>query len=61
MTKKELANMVIEMETLDLVKWVETKTGLSEQGAHTYVLSLFWNLSDDKLKNEIVEIIEENN
>jgi hypothetical protein len=61
MNKNELAELVAEMETVALVDLVGVKTGFDTLGSYAYALSLFWNLADEKLKNKIVNLIEENN
>jgi hypothetical protein len=61
MSKNELAELVAEMETVALVDLVGVKTGFDTLGSYAYALSLFWNLADEKLKNKIVKMIEENN
>ena len=61
MNKNELAELVAELETADLVRLIGVKTGFDTLGSYAYALSLFWNLADDKLKNKIVNLIEENN
>jgi hypothetical protein len=61
MNKNELAEIVAEMETVALVDLVGVKTGFDTLGSYAYALSLFWNLADEKLKNKIVRLIEENN
>ena len=61
MNKNELAEIVAEMETVALVDLVGVKTGFDTLGSYAYALSLFWNLADEKLKNKIVKMIEENN
>jgi hypothetical protein len=61
MNKNELAELVAEMETVALVDLVGVKTGFDTLGSYAYALSLFWNLADEKLKNKIVKMIEENN
>jgi hypothetical protein len=61
MNKNELAELVAEMETAALVDLIGVKTGFDTLGSYAYALSLFWNLADDKLKNKIVNLIEENN
>jgi hypothetical protein len=61
MNKNELAELVAEMETVALVDLIGVKTGFDTLGSYAYALSLFWNLADDKLKNKIVNLIEENN
>jgi hypothetical protein len=60
MNKSEIAEIVAEMETVALVDLVGVKTGFDTLGSYAYALSLFWNLADDKLKNKIVKMIEEN-
>jgi hypothetical protein len=61
MNKNELAELVAEMETVALVDLIGVKTGFDTLGSYAYALSLFWNLADEKLKNKIVNLIEENN
>jgi hypothetical protein len=61
MNKNELAELVAEMETVALVDLIGVKTGFDTLGSYAYALSLFWNLADEKLKNKIVKMIEENN
>jgi hypothetical protein len=61
MNKNELAELVDEMETVALVDLIGVKTGFDILGSYAYALSLFWNLADEKLKNKIVKMIEENN
>jgi hypothetical protein len=61
MNKNELAELVDEMETAALVDLIGVKTGFDTLGSYAYALSLFWNLADEKLKNKIVKMIEENN
>jgi hypothetical protein len=61
MNKNELAELVAEMETVALVDLVGVRTGFDTLGSYAYALSLFWNLADEKLKNKIVKMIEENN
>jgi hypothetical protein len=59
MNRDELLEAIEEMETAELVELVEIKTGLTKIGSYAYALSLFWNLSDNKLKNKIVKMIDE--
>jgi hypothetical protein len=59
MNRNELLEAIEEMETAQLVDLVEVKTGLTKIGSYAYALSLFWNLSDDKLKARIVKMIDE--
>jgi hypothetical protein len=59
MSKNELAELVAEMETVALVDLVSVKTGLEKLGSYAYALSLFWHLSDNKLKAKIVKMIDE--
>jgi hypothetical protein len=59
MKKSELLEVIEEMQTAELVELVEIKTGLATLGAYAYALSLFWHLSDDKLKAKIVKMIDE--
>jgi hypothetical protein len=61
MDKNELAEVIAEMETAELVEFIGDKTGLETLGSYAYALSLFWNLADEKLKNRIVRLVEENN
>lgn len=61
MNKSELLETIGEIQTAQLVELVEVKTGLETLGAYAYALSLFWNLSDNKLKAKIVSLIEEAN
>jgi hypothetical protein len=61
MNRSELLEAIEEMETAELVQLVSDKTGLETLGSYAYALSLFWHLSDNKLKNKIVNLIEENN
>jgi hypothetical protein len=59
MNKSELLEAIEEIQTAELVELVEIKTGLGTLGAYAYALSLFWNLSDNKLKAKIVKMIDE--
>jgi hypothetical protein len=49
----------IEMGSRDLVELVKAKTGLSDIGGYSYGLTLVWELADDKLKNKVIELIQE--
>jgi hypothetical protein len=54
----------VKSETLgtrDLVEFVKIKTGLTDIGAYSYALTLTWAMSSKKLKQEIIQMIEENN
>jgi hypothetical protein len=59
MNRNELLEAIEQMETAELVELVEAKTGLGKIGSYAYALSLFWHLSDDKLKSKIVKMIDE--
>ena len=59
MNKNELLEIIEEMETAELVELVGIKTGFDTLGSYAYALSLFWHLSDDKLKAKIVKMIDE--
>jgi hypothetical protein len=59
MKKSELLEAIEEIQTAELVELVEIKTGLGTLGAYAYALSLFWHLSDNKLKSKIVKMIDE--
>jgi hypothetical protein len=59
MNRNELLEAIEQMETAELVELVEVKTGLGKIGSYAYALSLFWHLSDDKLKAKIVKMIDE--
>ena len=56
MNKSEIALM----GSRDLVEFVKGKTDLTDIGAYAYGLTLVWSFADDKLKNKIVKMIEEN-
>ena len=47
--------------TRDFVERVKATTGLTDIGSYAYALTLMWELSDDKLKNKVLELIEESN
>ena len=49
------------MGSRDLVELVKAKTGLSDIGGYAYGLTLIWSIADDKLKNKVLELIEESN
>jgi len=49
----------VEMGSRDLVELVKAKTGLSDIGGYSYGLTLVWELADDKLKNKVIELIQE--
>jgi hypothetical protein len=51
----------VEMGSRDLVELVKAKTGLSDIGGYSYGLTLVWELADDKLKNKVIELIQESN
>jgi hypothetical protein len=51
----------MEMGIRELTELVRVKTDLTEIGSYAYALSLVWSFADDKLKNQIVRLIEENN
>jgi hypothetical protein len=59
MNKNELLEAIEEMETAELVSLISDKTGLETLGSYAYALSLFWHLSDNKLKAKIVKMIDE--
>jgi hypothetical protein len=59
MNRSELLEAIEEMETAELVDLVSVKTGLEKLGSYAYALSLFWHLSDNKLKAKIVKMIDE--
>ena len=59
MSKNELLEAIEEMETTELVQLISDKTGLETLGSYAYALSLFWHLSDNKLKAKIVKMIDE--
>jgi hypothetical protein len=61
MNRSELLEAIEEMETAELVDLVSVKTGLEKLGSYAYALSLFWHLSDNKLKAKIVKMIDEEN
>jgi hypothetical protein len=61
MNRSELLEAIEEMETAELVSLISDKTGLETLGSYSYALSLFWHLSDNKLKAKIVSLIEESN
>jgi hypothetical protein len=56
-----LLEAIEEMETAELVQLISDKTGLETLGSYAYALSLFWHLSDNKLKAKIVSLVEESN
>lgn len=49
------------METKELIKLVESKTGFSSESSAVYALSLVWNLATPKDQKRILEIIGEYN
>jgi hypothetical protein len=62
--KSMKGNKMEKVETLgtrDLVEFVKIKTGLTDIGAYSYALTLTWAMSSKKLKQEIIQMIEENN
>jgi hypothetical protein len=59
MNRNELLEAIEEMETAELVQLIGDKTGLETLGSYAYALSLFWHLSDNKLKSKIVKMIDE--
>jgi hypothetical protein len=59
MNKSELLEAVEEIQTAELVELVSIKTGFDTLGSYAYALSLFWHLSDNKLKAKIVKMIDE--
>lgn len=59
MNKNELLEAVEEIQTAELVELVGIKTGFDTLGSYAYALSLFWHLSDNKLKAKIVKMIDE--
>jgi predicted amino acid racemase len=59
MNKSELLEVVEEIQTAELVELVGIKTGFDTLGSYAYALSLFWHLSDNKLKAKIVKMIDE--
>jgi predicted amino acid racemase len=59
MNKNELLETVEEIQTAELVELVGIKTGFDTLGSYAYALSLFWHLSDNKLKAKIVKMIDE--
>ena len=50
-----------ELTSSELVEFVKRKTDLADVGAYAYALSLVWSFADNKLKERIVRVIEENN
>jgi hypothetical protein len=61
MNRDELLEAIEELQTAELVQIISDKTGLETLGSYAYALSLFWHLSDSKLKAKIVSLIEESN
>jgi hypothetical protein len=64
MINTEMPAFARELTSSDLVEFAKRKVGyteLSELGAYVYALSLVWSLSDDKLKERVVNAIEEYN
>jgi hypothetical protein len=59
MNKTELLEAIEEMETAELIELVGIKTGFDRLGSYAYALSLFWHLSDNKIKAKIVKMIDE--
>ncbi len=59
MKRDELLEAIEEMETAELVQLISDKTGLETLGSYAYALSLFWHLSDNKLKAKIVKMIDD--
>ena len=51
----------VEIGSRDLVELIKVKTGLTDIGGYSYGLTLIWSIADDKLKNKVLELIEENN
>ena len=47
--------------TRDLVELVKATTGLTDIGGYSYALTLMWELADNKLKNKVIELIQESN
>jgi hypothetical protein len=60
-TKGNKMEKVETLGTRDLVELVKAKTGLTDIGGYSYALTLMWELSDNKLKNKVLELIEESN
>jgi hypothetical protein len=64
MINTEMPAFARELTSSDLVEFVKRKVDypeLTDLGAYAYALSLVWSFSDDKLKEKIVRVIEENN
>ena len=61
MNKNELLEAIEEIQTAELIDLVSIKTGFDTLGSYAYALSLFWHLSDNKLKAKIVKMIDEEN
>jgi hypothetical protein len=61
LTKGNKIEKVETLGTRDLVEFVKIKTGLTDIGAYSYALTLTWAMSSKKLKQEIIDLIEENN
>jgi hypothetical protein len=60
-TKGNKMEKVETLGTRDFVERVKATTGLTDIGSYAYALTLMWELSDDKLKNKVLELIEESN
>jgi hypothetical protein len=60
-TKGNKMEKVETLGTRDLVELVKAKTGLTDIGGYSYALTLIWELADNKLKNKVLELIEESN
>ena len=64
MINTEMPEFARELTSADLVEFVKRKVDYAEMtdlGAYVYALSLAWSLSDDKLKERVVNAIEEYN
>jgi hypothetical protein len=59
LTKGNKMNKVETLGTRDLVELVKATTGLTDIGGYSYALTLMWELADNKLKNKVLELIEE--
>jgi hypothetical protein len=60
-TKGNEMEKVETLGTRDLVELVKATTGLTDIGGYSYALTLMWELADNKLKNRVLELIEESN
>jgi hypothetical protein len=61
MINLEMPQFARELTSSELVEFVKRKTDLADVGAYAYALSLVWSFADNKLKERIVRVIEENN